>query len=75
MKVEDISLKVTYEIFDDLIEMEAQTNGLEEGTFKFSILDIDKKEGYTTIEFNNIEELEECINHFKKTFNKLKDEG
>jgi len=70
MKVFSRELKVCYDLDGELIELSQDTG--DEGTFKFSILDADKVNGYTTFEFNNIEELEDAIKDFKETLNKIK---
>ena len=65
----DKELRVCYDLDGDLIELMQSTN--EETTFELSILDIDRVEGKTTINFNGVEELEEVIKHFKETFAKI----
>jgi UDP-N-acetylglucosamine transferase subunit ALG13 len=70
MQVFDRELKVSYEIGEDLIQLSQTTNA--EATLSFSILDIEKVNGYTTVEFNNIEELQQVINDFRATFKRIK---
>lgn len=70
MKVFDRDLIVTYDLDGDLIQLRQSTG--DDTLFHFSILDKDRVDCITTIDFNNIEELEEVIKDFKETFNKIK---